>query len=285
MQKRAQALLYLSLVFVGLLILAGGLPNLEFQPALPIPGAEGQTGAALPSTGGAAARGVSLQMLLQTSLGLGFIFLLVLLIFSLVRKANLKKLVQLAAGLAAVILLMVLVGLLRLPQPEAAPIELEQTPPAAAAQTFLIAPIGDPPAGLMDLVLAAVLVSAASLGGWLLYRALRPATEDPLGRETAAALRAIEEGQDLRDVILTCYLQMTKAVQTGRGLERDESMTPREFEELLGGRGVPADPIHRLTALFEKVRYGHVATDSRDEQEAVDCLNAIRLACAREGAS
>ncbi len=285
MPKRARALLYLSLAFVGLLILAGGLRNLEFQPALPIPGAEAQTGAPVAQSGGAAPARLTLQMLLQTGLGLGFILLLALLGISLVRKANLKKLARLAASLAAVVLLMFLVGFLKLPQPDPAAIDIEESVPVGAAGSFQIAPIGDPPAGLMDFVLYAVLAAASILGGWLLLRALRRTDEDSLAAEAAAALRAIEEGQDLRDVILACYQQMTRAVWKGRGLEREEYMTPREFEDLLRARGVPADPIHRLTGLFEKARYSRVKPGSQDERDAVDCLNAIRLACNRGEAS
>lgn len=281
MQKRAQALFYLTLVFVSLLVLAAGLPNLIFQPAMPIPGVGTQAAASLPAAGGAPGAHVSLQMLLQTGLGLGFIFLLALLVFSLLRKASLKNLARLAAGLAAVVFVMVLVGLLKLPQPQTAPLGGDESAPAAGAWTYAVAPIGDPPAGLMDLVLYAALAAAAGLGGWLLYRALQRPDGDPLAAEAAAALRAIEEGQDLRDVIPACYLQMARAVKSGRGLDREEFMTPREFEALLCSRGLPPEPVRRLTALFEKVRYGRARPGSRDEADAVACLKAIRLACGR----
>lgn len=285
MHKRVQALLYLAIVISGLLVLAGGLENLEFQPALPIPGAEADPGAPPAQSGASAAGHVTLQMLLQTGLGLGFIFLLALLMISLVRKANLKKLARLSAGLAAVVLLMFLVGFLKLPQPDSTTIEMEEAAPAAVVGSYQVAPIGDPPAGLIEVILYFVLAGAAALAGWLLYRALhQKEDEDPLAVEAAAALSAIGQGQDLRDVILTCYLHMTRVVRSGRGLEREEFMTPREFEDLLSARGIPADPVRRLTRLFEKARYGRSKPGRQDENDAIDCLNAIRMVCSRKAA-
>lgn len=279
MPKRAQALFYLALVILGLVVLSAGLHDLVFQPAQPIPGADPALQAPVAAAGAQTARGISLRMLLQTGLALGFIALLVLLVFSLFRKADLKKLLRLLGGLAAVVLLMFLVGFLRLPAPPEAAFSEEEVARAAPAQALAIAPIGDPPAGLAELVLAALIVGAVALGGWLVYSALRKRPEDALAREAAAALKAIDEGGDLRDVILNCYLQMTRAVKAGRGLEREETMTPREFEEVLRARGVPDEPIRQLTGLFEMARYSRRTPDRQDEAAAVVCLESIRMAC------
>jgi hypothetical protein len=58
-------------------------------------------------------------------------------------------------------------------------------------------------------------------------------------------------------------------------LQRQEAMTPREFELLLAGAGLRDDHIGQLTRLFERVRYGGAAASERDEQEARACLSAI----------
>jgi hypothetical protein len=54
-------------------------------------------------------------------------------------------------------------------------------------------------------------------------------------------------------------------------------MTTREFENLLEIAGVPHNPIHQLTQLFEAVRYGNWQPNPIDEQKAIHCLEAIML--------
>ena len=52
-------------------------------------------------------------------------------------------------------------------------------------------------------------------------------------------------------------------------------MTPREFAARLEQFGVVGPQAHRLTRLFEKVRYGrHQATD-QDKADAIACLEMI----------
>ena len=62
-----------------------------------------------------------------------------------------------------------------------------------------------------------------------------------------------------------------------QGIERKDFMTTREFENLLETAGVPHDPIHQLTQLFEAVRYGNWQPNPVDEQKAIHCLQAIML--------
>jgi len=54
-------------------------------------------------------------------------------------------------------------------------------------------------------------------------------------------------------------------------------MTTREFEDVLEAAGFPYDPIHELTRLFEAVRYGNWQPTPVDEQNAIQCLEAIML--------
>ena len=82
-------------------------------------------------------------------------------------------------------------------------------------------------------------------------------------------------GQDLKDVIIKCYRQMSMAVEEDRGIERKDYMTTGEFENLLETVGIPHDPIHHLTQLFEAVRYGNWQPNHADELKAINCLEAI----------
>jgi hypothetical protein len=44
-------------------------------------------------------------------------------------------------------------------------------------------------------------------------------------------------------------------------------MTTGEFENLLETAGLPHDPIHQLTQLFDAVRYGNWKPNPADEQK------------------
>ncbi len=142
---------------------------------------------------------------------------------------------------------------------------------------YEIAPIGAPPANLYLIVGIVLALAVIVLLTWLFLTTYRRAIPtDPISREAETALEAIQSGQDLRNVIIHCYLQMMQVVRDEHGIERRESVTPREFERLLAARGIPGQPIRELTRLFEKARYSNKATESQDELDAVECLSAIR---------
>jgi hypothetical protein len=100
-------------------------------------------------------------------------------------------------------------------------------------------------------------------------------------KEAQVALDAITAGGDLREAVVRCYLQMIEALREYRGINRDQDMTPHEFELILGRRGMPGEPIHQLTRLFEEVRYGTLKPARKDEQVAIASLSAIISACQR----
>lgn len=104
-------------------------------------------------------------------------------------------------------------------------------------------------------------------------RLLTPA--EKLVQSAQSALRRIDAGQNLRDVVLRCYYEMTQTVAEKRHLTRPENVTPHEFINSLEGIGLPAEQVRRLTDLFEMVRYGHKIPGTTERVEAVACLNAI----------
>jgi hypothetical protein len=141
---------------------------------------------------------------------------------------------------------------------------------------------GDVPSWLtaaMSFVLALFVVLLSSLLGWSLYRRRRrevvPAFVDQVAEEAQTALDAIQAGGDLRSTIIRCYQEMNRAVREARGLTRPEAMTAREFETQLERAGLPAQPVHDLTRLFEEVRYGGKELGPWEERRAVACLTAI----------
>ena len=136
------------------------------------------------------------------------------------------------------------------------------------------------PAWLTELLSLALAAGFVLLLVWLWSRlrqmeVRRSSPAEELVHSAQAALRRIDAGQNLRDVVLRCYLEMTQAVAERRQLTRPENVTPHEFIYSLEGIGLPAEQVRRLTALFETVRYGHRTPGAPERAEAVACLNAI----------
>jgi hypothetical protein len=92
-------------------------------------------------------------------------------------------------------------------------------------------------------------------------------------------LDQIAGGRDFGDTVTNCYVRMTDAVKDVRGLERQEGLTPSEFAARLESAGLPGEPVHRLTRLFEAVRYGAKKPDELETRNAIVCLNDIIAAC------
>ena len=123
---------------------------------------------------------------------------------------------------------------------------------------------------------------------WILYRVWKRLTEtgpvitkplDELASIARASLDDLAAGQDWDDVIIRCYARMGDAVRSSRGLSRTQSMTPGEFARRLEQAGLPADPVRRLTRLFEMVRYSGRASSQNEINEAVSCLTDILNYC------
>jgi hypothetical protein len=99
--------------------------------------------------------------------------------------------------------------------------------------------------------------------------------------EALSAKQALQAGENFRNVILRCYYEMGQVVDRQRGVRRKDDMTPREFERRLVEIGLPAEPVARLTRLFEAVRYGSKQPSEGAERQAIECLDAIIRASGR----
>lgn len=147
--------------------------------------------------------------------------------------------------------------------PERPPEELFNNPPDWADTLSLIT------------TLAVLAFTGLMIG---LIRRIRRYRKPPLelvAQEAEATLAEIRAGAEVKDAVMRCYLDMSRALQRQRGLVRQEGMTPREFEEELIGQGLPSEAVARLTRLFERVRYGGQPASEHDKQEAVAALEAI----------
>jgi hypothetical protein len=124
------------------------------------------------------------------------------------------------------------------------------------------------------------LLVVVGVWGWLVWRKRKMgAPYDTLAEIAQSGLDDIEAGKDWGDTILNSYYRMNKAVADWRGIRRQVSLTPAEFAEVLVSTHLPGAAVYRLTALFERVRYGDKKSTRNDIQEAVECLTTILDYC------
>lgn len=176
-------------------------------------------------------------------------------------------------------------------------IELEPTAQAITAmeeeaedETPLVQPLpaAEPVAAIPPWVNTAVnilmmlfLVAIVSFVVWTFWPEREPVLPPlfEISQEAEDALSDLRSGADLRNVVVRCYLEMGRIVAEWRGIQRSQSMTPREFELSLADLGLPKEPVINLTRLFETVRYGTNKPSAADEAAAESSLTAIFQAC------
>jgi len=150
---------------------------------------------------------------------------------------------------------------------------------------------GEVPAWLTaftSLTLAAFAVLMIALLVWgLSRRRAQPQALflEQIAEEAEDALAAVQAGGDLRNAIIRAYREMNRVVFEARGVARAREMTPHEFEQQLRRAGLPAEPVHDLTHLFEEARYGAKEMGLAEERRAVASLTAIIAACAEGGST
>jgi hypothetical protein len=137
------------------------------------------------------------------------------------------------------------------------------------------------PAWEIYLISLALLVVLGAGIGWLFWyqrkRAANSLTE--LAHIARSTLQEIQTGEDWENKIVQCYVRMSSVVGARRNLNRQAAETPTEFAAQLEDAGLPGEAVHRLTLLFERVRYGAKKSTPNDIDEAVESLKAILHAC------
>jgi hypothetical protein len=280
-RQNALSLCYLGVAIAALMLLASSLSRLAFLPGQSFPLWDAILGLFRPGTAqpiGAGAGGA-----LQSLIAIVFWAILAVTAVALVVSRELRRLFlrRMLVSAVAVFLILLLIRALRanpaLPEPELAPRTPGAGPDALGAPGLAVpAFVTNPPQWL---ILAITAVLAALLAGaiWLLWRRARPQPTaiELLAREAEAALADLDAGGDLAETVLRCYGEMIRVLREQRGLERQKTMTPREFEQYLAAAGLRDGHIRQLTRLFESARYGGGRASARDQREAVACLTAI----------
>jgi hypothetical protein len=90
------------------------------------------------------------------------------------------------------------------------------------------------------------------------------------------AIDDLEAEPDARAAVIAAYARMERTFDR-RGLERRPSETPIEYlRRILVGLGSRAEPVARLTGLFEQAKFSDHLIDCSMKRDAIDALRAIR---------
>lgn len=270
-------------VLVSLLVLAGSLSSMQLRPGHSslINRIENSENREIHSY---LSPILSSSTFMQGVLGLAFILIIFLFLSRLILRMNISQLsirenLGYSATLALVLGVIYLISRIGSPQAAFGPGEtrFELPPTLTNSQPY---PIGEVPPGLIWLVAGILL---GGLGLLLVFGLLRRGsfTEErhQILQETERAVHDLRTGKDLEDVIVQYYAQMAKTLREQRGIERNHTMTVREFEHWLEGEGVPSAPVHQLTSLFEVARYSERHLGYEEHLIALQCLDAIISHC------
>jgi len=282
---RRRTLVWLLLAIVALILLAGGVNGLTFQP-----GKIFSKGPFLPptiSTGqqvGEAGDNEIFQIIMRGILAVALVLLPISLIAALMTKEGRRRLL---VNLMLIVLVLLLADRIQKSPPKeseqvGAPAEMGAPKIGVDNGEPLPPPPPAPSDGFVLITSIVVVIAGGSLAlwlsrAWLFSRKLQPL--DQFGREAERARSDLASGGDLEDVVIRCYRQMSRVAQEARKLQRSQSMTPREFEEALTQSGLPSSPVQILTRIFEDVRYGGLTPGSAERQAAIDSLTEIAAAC------
>lgn len=275
------SLLLLYGTLISLILLSASLSNLKLRAGTPFPG-EGKSGSdirfftdLLPTNSGS-------STLIKGVFSLILLFLMIYVSVRLISLITLKKILYLLFFITELLFLVILISYIPLKGSH------YNTGDSSGIVTpypmdDALAPLGKPPQALIWLVTIVFAFGAGSL----IVKILKPwfyptRIEEHVLQEAESAVDAIKGGENLRNVILRCYLQMTNVLREERRIERQYNMTVREFENWLRLDGFPSTPVQQLTGLFEKVRYDKQQTTDNDEKIAIESLNEIIQFCRGE---
>lgn len=285
--NRRNLVLLLSLVAIGVLVvLVSGVRDLKFQPGTPIVLEESERQGTQTSLNSMSRITLGKQVAFWVSIA-SVVVLVSFLVVPELRKRLLR--IFLNIGLTFFILsylyenrMLSLPGFLNGQEANAG----QANPGAEGALTpQIFVPPDD--SSLLSFIISFGLVLTFLLSAWFLLRwwmRMRAPVppSDSLTDFAAIARRSLKEissGCEWQGVIQECYVRMGDAVNNKRGIRRSLAMTTGEFALKLEQAGLPSHSVHRLTSLFEAVRYGAHKTVKRDIDEAVACLTDILHAC------
>lgn len=286
-ENKRLILLFSVLALGALTVLATGLRNVPFRDAQSFR-QEGATGDLKKASQGLISSMVDIPFWQQMSLWILILIMVVLLSMLLsreLRKRLLLIIVRVGITYWALYIaftryreMLVQMGLMN-----NRPVDGDITTPGGSPRPEFIPPQAiSLTSYLVSFAIAVLLVLLA----WKLFRVWKEYTAAnaslPLHKIAGIArssLNDLSSGRNSTDVIINCYFRMSDVVESKKNFSRNTSMTPAEFATRLEQGGLPADAVHGLTRLFERVRYGAYRSGARDVNEAVACLTTILHHC------
>jgi hypothetical protein len=269
---KRKALTFLLMAVVLTVLIAAALPQLELKPGISLPDWEAGRGD-LPQDQLPAAS-ISINTYFLAVLEIVLVLVVVYGSYMLLKGVHWKKILAPALLIAGLVMIVFYIFFLL----AGVRIKIDPFTPEVLPADLNIPgePLGHLPQGLIWLAWMGLAAGIILLGIWFIRRPPKyNQSGDLLGLEAERALRALRTGSSLNDVIVRCYIQMSQVLQKEQEIELEQTMTAREFEQLLETRGIPDAPVHQLTQLFEAARYGFRQLGQGDEQKAFECLNAI----------
>jgi hypothetical protein len=285
-RNKALTLIFFGITLIGLILLAAGISDLEFNPGEPFSLNEQENQAR-----GETVNNDWMNVLLTVArvfMGLAVILMPFYILYVIFSKQGRLDLIRLLAGLLPMMALLLILS--RLPQDAFFNEQLLGENGLNFGDELAGAPLvqfaADPPAWLINLIGILLALFITGLAAIIIINRKRlPVHAHPferLAQKAEGAIHDLYAGKDLRETIIRCYREMSVVLDQERGIRRNETMTTHEFEELLQGKGLPEGSIHQLTLLFEDVRYGNVQPGEQDETRAIASLNEIVAAMRRK---
>ena len=282
-KAKRNSILLLGTVSVLIIIIAMSLPNLTLSPGQPFALEQAQLG--IDGTTTTLQGGQAIIWVIRGIIGLALIIFPLYVVFSMFTQEGRKRLF---ADIMVISILLLLTSFIqKLPAKE----QKQEPQPIIVAPRNLNGDSGlpvsvfspTPPAWLTPAVIlvGSVLVVIIIFVMIRFFRRTPPSDFliEELAQEAQNAIRALNTGGDLKGTVIRCYSEMTRIVKQQKGIERDTTMTVREFEDHLTNTGLPQEALKTLTRLFEQVRYGGSQAGRLEEQLALSCLTEIVDAC------
>lgn len=155
--------------------------------------------------------------------------------------------------------------------------EMESFPAEVQEGTPIVAPTTSEPGQTLSLLISFILSVLVLTAGWLIWRWWKSKTppRKAMAHEVDLAVQEINSGADLTQTVLQVYYRMNEILAEKAGINRQQAMTPREFELSLEDSGIPYQQVKLLTRLFEKARYGGMNLGEDSRKMALECLRII----------
>ena len=281
-QNKFKLLFFLILAIGAIFLIAAGLPNLELSPGRPF-SLEGSTPPEIEDylrLGG----GELVFLCIRGVFALALIMFPLYILIHILTPEGRQRLIRDLILLGSLFIFLIIFDWINrnlVSQSPASPLDDFQPFIQPNASGPIVEFVGEPPDWLLlfaSFGLAVLLTAAFVVAVWFLRQHRQPEPIRPmekLARRAGQAAEAIRAGSNFKDTVIRCYAEMVQILHEERGIQRETSMTPLEFEQFLIEKGLPREPVRDLTRLFEQVRYGNRRTGIHEEQQAIASLNEI----------